>query len=87
VTGSGSRARWTTFEQVLRIDLVGTYDVLRPAAARMSGIRDGLAASVPHPRRLGAPDVSAHTAVSLLGSGYLDGHTVRLEGASCMAPR
>jgi NAD(P)-dependent dehydrogenase (short-subunit alcohol dehydrogenase family) len=149
-----------TFEQVLRINLVGTYNVLRLAAARMSGneledgdrgaivltasvaafdgqigqtsysaskagvhgitlvaardlaswairvntiapgvfdtpmlarlrddIREGLAASVPHPKRLGDPEDYAHMALSLLENGYVNGHTVRLDGAIRMAPR
>jgi NAD(P)-dependent dehydrogenase (short-subunit alcohol dehydrogenase family) len=149
-----------TFEQVLKVNLVGTYNVLRLAAARMSGneiedgdrgaivltasvaafdgqigqtsysaskagvhgitlvaardlaswairvntiapgvfdtpmlarlrddIREGLAASVPHPKRLGDPEDYAHMAVSLLENGYVNGHTVRLDGAIRMAPR
>jgi NAD(P)-dependent dehydrogenase (short-subunit alcohol dehydrogenase family) len=149
-----------TFEQVLKVNLVGTYNVLRLAAARMSGneiedgdrgaivltasvaafdgqigqtsysaskagvhgitlvaardlaswairvntiapgvfdtpmlarlrddIRQGLAASVPHPKRLGHPEDYAHMAVSLLENGYVNGHTVRLDGAIRMAPR
>jgi NAD(P)-dependent dehydrogenase (short-subunit alcohol dehydrogenase family) len=149
-----------TFEQVLRVNLVGTYNVLRLAAARMSGnevvdgdrgaivltasvaafdgqigqtsyaaskagvhgitlvaardlaswairvntiapgvfdtpmlarlrddIREGLAQSVPHPKRLGDPADYAHMAVGLLENGYVNGHTVRLDGAIRMAPR
>jgi NAD(P)-dependent dehydrogenase (short-subunit alcohol dehydrogenase family) len=148
------------FEQVLAVNLVGTYNVLRLAAARMSGneiedgdrgaivltasvaafdgqigqtsytaskagvhgitlvaardlaswairvnciapgtfdtpmlarlradIREGLSASVPHPKRLGDPDDYAQMAVSLLENGYVNGHTVRLDGAIRMAPR
>src|SRR6185312_460532 len=143
-----------TFTEVLRINLIGTYNVLRLAAAVMSGneivdgdrgaivltasvaafdgqigqtsytaakagvhgitlvaardlaswairvntiapgvfdtpmlarlrddIREGLAASVPHPKRLGHPEDYAHMAVSLLENGYVNGHTVRLDGA------
>jgi NAD(P)-dependent dehydrogenase (short-subunit alcohol dehydrogenase family) len=149
-----------TFEQVLRINLVGTYNVLRLAAARMSGnevvdgdrgaivltasvaafdgqigqtsysaskagvhgitlvaardlaswairvntiapgvfdtpmlarlrddIRQGLADSVPHPKRLGNAEDYAHMALSLLENSYVNGHTVRLDGAIRMAPR
>ncbi|MFK0157695.1 SDR family NAD(P)-dependent oxidoreductase [Streptomyces sp. NPDC090499] len=149
-----------TFAEVIRVNLIGTYNVLRLAAARLSGnevvdgdrgavvltasvaafdgqigqtsytaakagvhgmtlvaardlaswqirvntiapgimdtpmlgrlredIRDGLAASVPHPRRLGDPDDFARLAVEMLENPYLNGQTVRLDGAIRMAPR
>jgi NAD(P)-dependent dehydrogenase (short-subunit alcohol dehydrogenase family) len=50
-------------------------------------IRDGLAASVPHPKRLGDPDDFARLAVEMLENPYLNGQTVRLDGAIRMAPR
>jgi hypothetical protein len=46
-----------------------------------------LAASVPHPKRLGSPDEYAALAVSMIEIGYLNGATVRLDGAIRMAPR
>jgi NAD(P)-dependent dehydrogenase (short-subunit alcohol dehydrogenase family) len=149
-----------SFEQVLRINLVGTYNVLRLAAARMArnepvdgergavvltasvaafdgqigqtsytaskagvhgmtlvaardlagvqirvntiapgvfdtpmlarlrqDIRDGLAASVPHPKRLGDPDDFAHLALTLLQNSYVNAETIRLDGGIRMAPR
>jgi NAD(P)-dependent dehydrogenase (short-subunit alcohol dehydrogenase family) len=149
-----------SFEEVLKVNLVGTYNVLRLAAARMSGndlvdgdrgavvltasvaafdgqvgqtsytaskaavhgitlvaardlaswqirvntiapgvfdtpmmararedIRQGLAASVPHPKKLGDPEDYAHMALALLENGYANGDTVRLDGAIRMAPR
>ena len=148
------------FAEVIRVNLVGTYNVLRLAAARLAGnevvdgdrgavvltasvaafdgqigqtsyaaakagvhgmtlvaardlaswqirvntiapgimdtpmlgrlredIRDGLAASVPHPKRLGEPDDFARLAVEMLENPYLNGQTVRLDGAIRMAPR
>ncbi|ADP80817.1 SDR family NAD(P)-dependent oxidoreductase [Pseudofrankia inefficax] len=64
----------------------GTFDT--PMLARLrDDIRDGLAASVPHPKRLGLPADYAHLAVSLLENSYLNGETVRLDGAIRMAPR
>ena len=149
------------FEQVLRINLFGTYNVLRLGAARMAGnedlidgdrgafvltasvaafdgqvgqtsytaskaavhgitlvaardlaswairvntiapglfdtpmlarlrqdLRDGLAASVPHPRRLGHPAEFGRLAADLLENGYVNGETIRLDGSVRMAPR
>jgi NAD(P)-dependent dehydrogenase (short-subunit alcohol dehydrogenase family) len=149
-----------TFAEVVRVNLIGTYNVLRLAASRLSGneivdgdrgaivltasvaafdgqigqtsytaakagvhgitlvaardlaswqirvntiapgvmdtpmlgrlredIREGLAASVPHPKRLGDPDDYARLAVEMLENPYLNGQTVRLDGAIRMAPR
>jgi NAD(P)-dependent dehydrogenase (short-subunit alcohol dehydrogenase family) len=156
----GEPSPLASFEEVLRINLVGTYNVLRLAAARMvrnepldgdrgavvmtasvaafdgqigqtsytaskagvhgmtlvaardlaaaqirvntiapgifdtpmlarlrEDIRDGLAASVPHPRRLGAPEDYAHLALSLLQNPYVNAETIRLDGGIRMAPR
>jgi NAD(P)-dependent dehydrogenase (short-subunit alcohol dehydrogenase family) len=149
-----------TFAEVLRINLVGTYNALRLAAARMAGnepldgdrgacvltasvaafdgqigqtsytaskagvhgitlvaardlaswqirvntiapgvmdtpmlgrlredIREGLAASVPHPKRLGEPAEFGRLAVDILENAYLNGQTIRLDGSIRMAPR
>lgn len=150
-----------SFEEVLRVNLVGTYNVLRLAAQRMAAnaelldgdrgaivltasvaafdgqigqtsytaskaavhgitlvaardlaswairvntiapgvfdtpmlgrlrqdIRDGLAASVPHPKRLGDPQDYGRLVVDMLENSYLNGQTVRLDGAIRMAPR
>ncbi|MFF0499825.1 SDR family NAD(P)-dependent oxidoreductase [Nocardia aobensis] len=148
------------FQEVLRVNLVGTYNVLRLAAQRMAGneeldgdrgaivmtasvaafdgqigqtsytaskaavhgitlvaardlaswsirvntiapgtfetpmlgrlrddIREGLAASVPHPKRLGRPEEYGRLAVEMLENSYLNGQTIRLDGAIRMAPR
>ena len=64
----------------------GIFDT--PMLARLrQDIRDGLAAAVPHPRRLGDPDDYAHLAVSLLENPYVNGETIRLDGAIRMPPR
>jgi NAD(P)-dependent dehydrogenase (short-subunit alcohol dehydrogenase family) len=64
----------------------GTFDT--PMLARLrEDIRESLASSVPHPRRLGNPEDYADLALSLLRNGYLNGETVRLDGAIRMAPR
>ncbi|MCT2582248.1 SDR family NAD(P)-dependent oxidoreductase [Actinophytocola gossypii] len=160
VDKQGNPAPLRSFVDVLQVNLVGTYNVLRLAASRMSGntvedgdrgaivltasaaafegqigqtsyaaakgavhamtivaardlaswairvntiapgvfdtpmlarlrddIREGLAATVPHPKRLGAADDYADLAITLLRNGYVNGETVRLDGAIRMAPR
>lgn len=149
-----------TFAEVIRVNLVGTYNVLRLGAARLSGnevvdgdrgaivltasvaafdgqigqtsytaakagvhgmtlvaardlaswnirvntiapgimdtpmlgrlredIRQSLADTVPHPKRLGAADDFGRLAVEVLENPYLNGQTIRLDGAIRMAPR
>lgn len=64
----------------------GTFDT--PMLARLrDDIREGLAATVPHPRRLGQPDDFGHMAVSVLENQYVNGETIRLDGAIRMPPR
>jgi NAD(P)-dependent dehydrogenase (short-subunit alcohol dehydrogenase family) len=150
----------TTFAEVIRVNLVGTYNVLRLAAARMAGndlldgdrgaivmtasvaafdgqigqtsytaakagvhgitlvaardlasyqirvntiapgtfdtamlarlrddIRQSLAEAIPHPKRLGDAADYAHLAVSLIENPFINGETIRLDGALRMAPR
>lgn len=50
-------------------------------------VRNRLAAGVPHPRRLGFPDEYGRMACELLENTYVNGETVRLDGALRMAPR
>ena len=50
-------------------------------------ILDQLAASVPNPHRLGKPAEYAQLAVSIIENAYLNGETIRLDGALRMAPR
>jgi NAD(P)-dependent dehydrogenase (short-subunit alcohol dehydrogenase family) len=44
-------------------------------------------ASVPFPKRLGNPREFASRAVELLTNSYLNGETIRLDGAIRMAPK
>jgi len=50
-------------------------------------IRESLAATIPHPKRLGDPAQYARMALELIGNSYVNGETVRLDGAIRMAPR
>jgi NAD(P)-dependent dehydrogenase (short-subunit alcohol dehydrogenase family) len=64
----------------------GVFDT--PMLARLRpDIREALERSVPHPSRLGAPDDYARMAVSLLENPYVNGETIRLDGAIRMPPR
>lgn len=64
----------------------GTFDTAMLARLR-TDLREALAAAVPHPRRLGSPDDYAHMAIALLENPYVNGETVRLDGAIRMPPR
>jgi NAD(P)-dependent dehydrogenase (short-subunit alcohol dehydrogenase family) len=49
--------------------------------------RLALAANVPFPKRLGTPDDYAHLALALIENGYMNGETIRLDGALRMSPK
>jgi len=74
--------------RLIRVNTIapGIFDT--PMLARLrDDIRSDLAEAVPHPRRLGAPDDFAQLAVSLLLNRYVNGETIRLDGAIRMPPR
>ena len=50
-------------------------------------MKDALAASVPFPKRLGAPAEYASLALEMCRNAYFNGEDVRLDGAIRMAPR
>ncbi|XVQ10074.1 SDR family NAD(P)-dependent oxidoreductase [Spirillospora sp. CA-255316] len=59
-----------------------------PLLARLrDDVRASLEASVPNPARLGHADEFARLARQILENGYLNGETIRLDGAIRMAPR
>jgi NAD(P)-dependent dehydrogenase (short-subunit alcohol dehydrogenase family) len=49
--------------------------------------RQALAAGIPFPQRLGEPDDFAQLAVSMIENAYLNGETIRLDGALRMPPK
>ena len=64
----------------------GIFDT--PMLARVSEpARQGLAASIPHPARLGRPDEFAQLAQHIVENQMLNGEVIRLDGALRMAPR
>lgn len=64
----------------------GLFDT--PMLARLDdNVRASLAASVPHPQRLGSPTEFARLAVDIVENPMLNGETIRLDGAIRMSPR
>jgi NAD(P)-dependent dehydrogenase (short-subunit alcohol dehydrogenase family) len=49
--------------------------------------QQALAAAIPFPARLGLPDEFAALALHLVANAYLNGETIRLDGALRMAPK
>ena len=49
--------------------------------------QDSLGEQVPYPQRLGKPDEYAKLVLSIIDNGYLNGETIRLDGAIRMAPK
>lgn len=64
----------------------GTFDT--PILQRVKPeVRDGLAAAVPHPRRLGRPSEFAMLAQQIVENPMINGETIRIDGAIRMPPR
>ncbi|WP_181311282.1 SDR family NAD(P)-dependent oxidoreductase [Nocardioides campestrisoli] len=72
----------------IRVNSIAPGIIDTPLLARLrDDVRQSLADSVPNPRRLGQPDEYAHLASHILENAYLNGETIRLDGALRMAPR
>jgi NAD(P)-dependent dehydrogenase (short-subunit alcohol dehydrogenase family) len=64
----------------------GTFDT--PMLAGLpDDVRDGLAAAIPHPNRLGRPEEFAALACHIVTNPALNGEVIRLDGALRMPPR
>ncbi len=50
-------------------------------------VQQSLSASIPFPSRLGRPEEFADTIAFILGNRYLNGETIRLDGAVRLAPK
>jgi len=58
-----------------------------PMMMAPESIREGLAATVPFPKRLGDPDEYAKPAQHIIENGYLNGEVIRLDGAVRFQPK
>jgi NAD(P)-dependent dehydrogenase (short-subunit alcohol dehydrogenase family) len=56
-------------------------------AALPPEVQDSLGASIPFPKRLGAPREFAELVLHCVRNGYLNGEVIRLDGALRMSPR
>jgi NAD(P)-dependent dehydrogenase (short-subunit alcohol dehydrogenase family) len=64
----------------------GTFDT--PMLAQLpEPARQALAAGIPYPRRLGAPDDYARLVEHIVTNRYLNGEVIRLDGALRMPPK
>jgi len=72
----------------IRVVTIAPGIVETPMLATVSDeFRAGLAAGVPFPQRLARPEEYAKLALAIVGHDYLNGETIRMDGALRMAPR
>ncbi len=72
----------------IRVCTIAPGIVETPMLATVSEeFRAGLAAGVPFPQRLARPEEYAQLALAIIDHDYLNGETIRMDGALRMAPR
>lgn len=72
----------------IRVMTIAPGIVETPMLATVSDeFRASLAAGVPFPRRLARPEEYAQLVLAIVGHDYLNGETIRMDGALRMAPR
>jgi NAD(P)-dependent dehydrogenase (short-subunit alcohol dehydrogenase family) len=74
--------------KLIRVVTIAPGVVDTPLLGKLSEeVRAGLAADVPHPRRLAAPEEFASLALHVVENPMLNGEVIRLDGALRMTPR
>jgi NAD(P)-dependent dehydrogenase (short-subunit alcohol dehydrogenase family) len=72
----------------VRVNAIAPGVFLTPMMAGLpQPAQDSLGASVPFPARLGQPSEYAALAVHIIENGYINGETIRIDGALRMAPK
>jgi len=72
----------------VRVNTIAPGVFMTPMMAGLpQAAQDSLGASVPFPQRLGAPAEYAALALHIIENGYINGETIRIDGALRMAPK
>jgi NAD(P)-dependent dehydrogenase (short-subunit alcohol dehydrogenase family) len=72
----------------IRVNAIAPGVFMTPMMAGLpQAAQDSLGASVPFPARLGQPAEYAALAVHIIENGYINGETIRIDGALRMAPK
>ncbi|GMQ93910.1 MAG: SDR family oxidoreductase [Acidimicrobiia bacterium] len=72
----------------VRVNTIAPGIIDTPLLAGLNDeMREALARNVPFPKRLGTPEDYASLAIELISNGYMNGETIRMDGALRMAPR
>jgi len=72
----------------IRVNTIAPGIIDTPLLAGINDeMREALSVNVPFPKRLGTPQDYASLAIELITNGYMNGETVRMDGALRMAPR
>ncbi|MCK5888142.1 MAG: SDR family NAD(P)-dependent oxidoreductase [Alcanivorax sp.] len=72
----------------VRVNAVAPGIFLTPMAAGMpEHVQEALGAAVPFPSRLGKPEEFADLVAHIMENGYINGETIRLDGAARLAPK
>jgi len=72
----------------IRVNTIAPGIMATPLLMSMpDNVRASLAASVPNPARLGQPSEYGRLAVHIVENGYINGETIRIDGAIRMQPR
>ncbi|MGH6797953.1 MAG: SDR family NAD(P)-dependent oxidoreductase [Roseiarcus sp.] len=72
----------------VRVNAIAPGIFLTPMLLGLSqAAQDSLGAAVPFPQRLGQPSEYAALAVHIVENGYINGETIRIDGALRMAPK
>jgi NAD(P)-dependent dehydrogenase (short-subunit alcohol dehydrogenase family) len=50
-------------------------------------VQEALGAAIPFPSRLGKPEEFAELVAHIMQNGYINGETIRLDGAARLAPK